>query len=410
MFEELQKLSHRFLEVKNSSYRRYFIRSINLSHRMSIIVGQRGVGKTTTLVQALLDFVNGDRFDPRILYIQADHFLMGSASLYEVAEQFQTMGGKWIVFDEIHKYPDWSKELKSIYDTFPDLKVLASGSSALQVYKGSHDLSRRAIVYSMQGMSFREYLELTYQIELPVYELKELCAHHEKLTDVIIKKLKEKERNVIPEFHRYLQTGYYPYFYEIGNESIYKMTLEQNVHATIESDLAIIYPQLTGASLQKIKKLLIFIANAVPFTPNWNHMMTAIEVGDLRTLKTYFSHLEDAGLIKSLSKATKKFNQLESPSKIYLENPNQLYAISSEFPEKGTVRETFFLNMASQKHIVQMPGDGDFLVDQDYLFEVGGKGKNFNQIKSHKNGYLACDEIEQGVGAKIPLWLFGFLY
>ena len=407
MFEEIQKLSRHFLEIKTSAYRRYFIKATNLGHRMSLIIGQRGVGKTTTLVQYLLDFVQGDRLDPRILYVQSDHFLIGSTSLYEIAEQFEIMGGKWIVFDEIHKYPKWSQELKSIYDTFPNLKILASGSSALEIHKGSHDLSRRAAIYPMQGMSFREYLELTHQIDLPTYTLDEICSNHEKLADNTLKLVNKK---IIPEFHRYLRNGYYPYYYEINDETIYKMTLEQNVHTTIESDLAAIYPQLTGISLQKIRQLLIFIANAVPFTPNWNHIMTAIEIGDLRTLKTYFSHLEDAGLIRSLSKASQKFSQLESVSKIYLENPNQLYAISSSTPEPGTVRETFFLSMTSQNHTVQMPLDGDFLINQTFLFEVGGRKKNFNQIKSHQNAYLVCDEIEQGIGAKIPLWLFGFLY
>ncbi len=410
MFEELVKLSHRFLEIKNSSYRRYFIRTAKWSHRMSMIVGPRGVGKTTTLIQMLLDFVNGDRFDPRVLYIQSDHFLMGTASLYEIAEHFQTMGGKWIVFDEIHKYPNWSQELKSIYDTFEDLKIFASGSSALEIHKGSHDLVRRASIHHMQGMSFREYLELAHQIELLTYKIDEICKSHEKLANIIIKELKKKDLNVIPEFHRYLKIGYYPYFYEIQNEAIYKMTLEQNVHTTIESDLAAIYPQLTGTSIQKIKKLLIFIADAVPFMPNWNHILSAIEIGDIRTLKTYFSHLEDAGLIKSISKATKKFNQLESPSKIYLDNTNQLYGISSHIPEKGTVRETFFANTASQNHKVKIPGSGDFLIDDEYLFEVGGRNKNFNQIKSEKKAFLALDEMEQGIGSKIPLWLFGFLY
>jgi hypothetical protein len=410
MYEELQKLSHHFLESKNSPYRRYFIRTTPLTHRMSIVIGPRGVGKTTTLVQTLLGFVNGDRFDPRILYIQADHFLMGSISLYEVAEQFQMHGGKWIVFDEIHKYPEWSNELKSIYDTFENLTIFASGSSALEIHKGTHDLSRRALIYHMQGMSFREYLELAYRMELPSHSIQDICHKHVRIADAILKEFKAMDRNVIPEFHRYLKIGYYPYFYEIKGEAQYKMTLEQNVHTTIESDLGSIYPQLTGMSIQKIKRLLIFIANAVPFTPNWNHIMAALEIGDIRTLKTYFSHLEDAGLIKSISKATNKFSGLESLSKIYLENANQLYAISSQTPDKGTVRETFFFNTVSQQHKVRMPGDGDFLVDDELLFEVGGKKKNFNQIKGHDSAYLACDDIELGAGSKIPLWLFGFLY
>lgn len=410
MFEELQKLSRYFLEHRNSPYRRYFIRTTKFSHRMSILLGQRGVGKTTSLIQALLDFVKGDRFDPRILYIQADHFLMGTTSLYEIAEQFHISGGQFVVFDEIHKYPNWSQELKSIYDTFSKLKILASGSSALLIYKGSHDLSRRTLVYRMQGMSFREYLELNHQLELSSYTLKDICDKHEILADIIIKELSQKSLHIIPEFHRYLKIGYYPYFHEINDEETYKITLEQNVHTTIESDLAFINPQLTGVSIHKIKKLLVFVANAVPFTPNWNHIKDAMEVGDLRTLKTYFSHLEDAGLIKSIAKATDKFSQLETASKIYLENSNQLYAISSKPPEMGTVRETFFLNMMSQKHKVNQSGNGDFLVDNKVFFEVGGKNKGFKQIKHENNAYLACDDIEQGIGAKLPLWLLGFLY
>ncbi len=410
MIEELYRLSRQFLEIKHSSYRRYFIRTTPLSSRLSILIGPRGVGKTTTLVQMLLDFSQGDRFSPKILYIQSDHFAIGKLSLYEIAEQFQQLGGEWIVFDEIHKHPNWSQELKSIYDTFPKLRVLASGSSALQITKGSHDLSRRALVFRMQGMSFREYLELAHQIELPSYNLNELCQDHATIADKVIKKLDIKKQKIIPEFNRYLQIGYYPYFYEMQNESFYKMTLEQNVHTTIESDLASVYPQLTGISMQKIKELLIFIANAVPFTPNWNSLKSILEIGDLRTLKTYFSHLEDAELIQSLSKSTEKLHRLESPSKIYLNNPNQLYAIASQAPDKGTIRETFFLNMTQQSHEVTLPGDGDFLVNKKYVFEIGGRKKTFEQIRSEKNGYLVCDDLEQGAGAKIPLWLFGFLY
>lgn len=410
MFDELQKLSRKFLEAKNSSYRRYLIQTTHFPHRMSILVGPRGVGKTTTLIQMLLDHVKGDRFDPRILYVQADHFLTGSTSLYEIAEHFQTMGGKWLVLDEIHKYPDWSKELKSIYDTFDALKIFASGSSALEIHKGSHDLTRRSATYHMQGMSFREYLELAHKIKLPKYEIKEICANHEKIATTVVQELKEKDIHVIPEFHKYLKIGYYPYFYEIRDTDVYKMTLEQNIHTTIESDLSAIYPQLTGASIHKIKQLLTYIASSVPFMPNWNHILSILEIGDIRTLKSYFSHLEDAGLIRSISKATHKFSQLESPSKVYLDNPNQLYAISSDQPELGTVRETFFLNIVSQKHNVKIPGNGDFAVDDEWVFEVGGKKKTYEQIKAEKNAFLACDEMEIGIGAKIPLWLFGFLY
>jgi predicted AAA+ superfamily ATPase len=179
---------------------------------------------------------------------------------------------------------------------------------------------------------------------------------------------------------------------------------------TIESDLAAIYPHLAGSSEKKIKQLLIFIANAVPFTPNWSKIMTLLDIGDMRTLKSYFSHLEDAGLVHSISKASHKLNRLETPDKVYLDNTNQFFAISSKNPEKGTLRETFFLTMLSQNHEIKIPESGDFLIDGHYLFEVRGKNKSFEQVKSHPNSFLALDDIELGLGNKIPLWLFGFLY
>lgn len=410
MLDELRKLSLHFLTIKNSSYKRYFIRSTKLNHRLSIIIGQRGVGKTTTLVQALLDYVDGDIFDKRILYIQADHFQMGLTPLYTIAEQFQAYGGELIVIDEIHKYPDWSKELKSIYDTFPNLKILASGISALEIHRGTHDLTRRAIVYHLFGLSFREYLELTLNINLNAYSLDDICFQHEKITRKIVNALEETETKVLPAFQKYLKIGYFPYFYEIKDEALYMLTLEQNLHTTIEADLAAIYPQLTVTSIQKIKKLLIYIANSVPFTPNWQKIMSVLEIGDTRTLKSYFDHLEDAGLIRSLLKATQKFSQLESPAKVFLNNPNQLFAISSSTPEIGTVRETYFLSMIAGIHQVRLPNQGDFLVDDQYLFEVGGKNKSAHQLNQSSNGYLICDGMEHGVASKIPLWLFGFLY
>lgn len=410
MLDELRKLSHHFLTIKNSSYKRYFIRTTRFDHRLSIIIGQRGVGKTTTLVQLLLDYVKGDLLDKRILYVQADHFQMGLTSLYEIAEQFQAYGGELLAIDEIHKYPDWSKELKSIYDTFPNLKILASGSSALEIHRGTHDLTRRAIVYRLPGLSFREYLELTQNIELRTSSLNEICLQHEKIARDITALLEQKTIKILPLFQKYLTTGYFPYFFEIKDEALYSLTLEQNLHTTIESDLAAIYPQLTTVSIQKIKKLLIYIANSVPFTPNWQKILTVLDIGDIRTLKSYFQHLEDAGLIRSLTKATEKFSQLESPSKVFLNNSNQLFAISSSTPEIGTVRETYFLSMVAGIHQIGLPIQGDFLVDEQYLFEVGGRNKTNRQLNQNPNGYLVCDGIEHGVGTKIPLWLFGFLY
>lgn len=408
--EKLRKLSQHFLKIKDSEYRRYLIQTTKFTHRMNAIIGQRGIGKTTTLVQLLLDHAEGDRFDKRILYIQADHFQVGSSSLYEIAEQFQAYGGKWLAFDEIHKYPDWSGELKSIYDTFPDLSVYASGSSALKIHQGTHDLSRRVISHKMQGLSIREYLELIHSVKLSTYSLQDLLKNHEKICDNILEILEKKNLKILPEFSRYLKVGYYPYYHEINDETYYKITLEQNLHTTIDSDLAAIHPHLNANSINKIKKFLIYIASSVPFTPQWQKIKSLLDIGDVRTLKNYFSHLEDAALIRTVKTATSKFHQVKTYEKVYPDNPNQLHAICSNSPEKGTIREIFFLNMLSVAHKLRLPLNGDFIVDDLYLFEIGGRKKSFRQIKGLQKSFVVCDEIEHGIDAKIPLWLFGFLY
>jgi uncharacterized protein len=410
MLDAIKQLSHQFLKLKNSPYRRYFIQMEPFKHRLSLLLGQRGVGKTTTLVQFLLDSTSQDYFDPSILYVQADHFLMGNTSLYETAEEFQMLGGKILAIDEIHKYANWSQELKSIYDTFPKLTVVASGSSALQMYQGSHDLARRAIKYTMVGLSFREFLELDLQMALRSYTLTDILQNHMRIASEIVDAMEAQNLKILPYFKRYLRCGYYPYFFELPNEQIYFITLEQNLHSTIEGDLAAIYPHLSGSSIQKLKALLIFIAKSVPFTPNWNKIKETLEIGDVRTLRTYFQYLQDASLVRSLSKESHKLSHIGHQEKIYLDNPNQMHALTLGDRNSGTMREIFFLDLLSLNHQVTLPSQGDFLIDGKYLFEVGGKNKSFSQVASEKNAYIVCDDIEAGVGRKIPLWLFGFLY
>lgn len=410
MLDEFRNLSQHFLEIKNQTFRRYFIQTTSLTQRLSMLMGQRGIGKTTTLIQYLLSQVNNDRFSPDILYIQADHFLMGDTSLYEIAEKFNALGGKLIAFDEIHKYFNWSRELKSIYDTFPNLKIIASGSSALEIHKGTHDLSRRAIVYKMVGLSFREYLELNYDLTIPCFTLPEILKNHERIAADILSIVTKSNKKILSHFLDYLSHGYYPFFQEINNVETYYLVVEQNLHTIIESDLVAIYPSLTGNSVKKIKQLLSFISRSVPFIPNWQKLKSIVEIGDDRTLKTYLKYLEDAGLIQTISKATQKIQKIEAPEKIYLNNTNQIHALSFDQHNTGNIRETFFLNMLSMQHDVTLPIQGDFLIDSCYLFEIGGKKKGFAQIKQTENAYLACDDIENGIGAKIPLWLFGFLY
>ncbi|MFN3234501.1 MAG: ATP-binding protein [Gammaproteobacteria bacterium] len=410
MYDELVKLSHDFITTRARSYERYFVRTISVSHRCCFIVGERGVGKTTTVIQYLLRHANEDPFSKKILYIQADHFLLGNLTLYEIAEQFEQLGGEVIAFDEIHKYSNWSQELKSIYDTFPGLRIYASGSSALEIYKGTHDLSRRALIYTMYGQSLREFIEISHKVSLPVIDLEMLLEKHEEYSFDIIKQLKDAGLKVLPLFKQYLECGYYPFYFENRVVKEYWLMLEQNLHATIESDLTAINSKLTGNSVRKIKQLLSFISRSVPFVPEWKSIKAIVQVSDDRTLKSYFKYLEDAGVIYLLKRHLSRLKGLEGEEKIYLSNPNQIYALNYDRVNKGSLRETFFMSILKQSHQLSAPKDGDFMVDGKYFFEVGGKNKSAKQLNYQKNAFLALDDIEKGVGNKIPLWLFGFLY
>jgi predicted AAA+ superfamily ATPase len=406
---ELFALSQTFLRLRYREFRRSFLDDNLLTGRFNIIIGQRGVGKTTVLVQHLL--AHGDeRTSPRILYLPADHFLVGRSSLYEISDAFVKMGGELLCFDEIHKYPAWSQELKSICDTFPSLKILASGSSALEITKGSHDLSRRALVYRMHGLSFREFIILQTGISLERLTLAGLLANHRQAADTIVATLETAGHKVLALFRDYLQKGFYPYFLEYPDLGQFQMTLEQNIHTTLESDLPAIHQTLSGGSIRKIARLLAIIASMVPYTPDMKSLKGMLEIGDERTLKTYLKYLEDAGVILTVTRSGKGLRELEKPEKIYLNNPNLCYALTGgSAPDSGALRETFLLSMLRISHRVTAPARGDFLVDDTITIEVGGKGKDGRQLLGIENGWLALDSIETGSGIRVPLWLFGFL-
>ena len=411
MPEDLYTLSRHFLRSNNRPYRRYFLRNNPLKNRFSIIIGPRGVGKTTAMIQHLLSKYGGDIHTDKALYIPVDHFAVGKSSLYEMAENFANLGGELICFDEIHTYTDWSGELKSIHDRFPGLKIMATGSSALQIQRGSHDLSRRAIVYRMAGLSFREFLDLILERETEPFALEAILENHSRLAGTIAESVERRGKKILALFRAYLQSGYFPYFQEYDDVSLYHITLEQSIHTTIESDLLAIHPMLTGSSIQKLKKLLAVIAESAPFTPDLRRLKQIVEIGDERTLKTYLQYLADGGVILTLPKSGGGLRGLEKPAKIYLHNPNQIYAVSSRGDESiGNIRETCFVNMLSVEHRVSAPPRGDFLIDNRYIFEIGGKKKGFKQIGGIPDSYLAVDDIEMGSGNRIPLWLFGFLY
>jgi len=413
MLEELFVKSRDFINLNNQAYKRYFVHTKNLEHRLSIIIGPRGIGKTTTVSQYMM--LNYK--DNEALYVNLDDIQNTSRfTMTEIAEEFVLNGGKLLCFDEIHKYSSWSAELKNIYDRFGELKIIATGSSALQINKGSHDLSRRAIVYNMVGMSFREFLELHYHYLFDSCSLEEILTNHVEIATNIKKSVEEKSKKIIPLFKNYLKYGYYPYYLSMPNEILFLQTLQQNINVSIESDLLNVYPHLNGNSIKKIKMLLSVIIRNVPFEPNMSDIKKAATISDDRTLKEYLSKLDDAGLIKLLMQNSLSMKSFDKPEKIYLANPNLMY---TKEPNIGNLRETFFVNQLDNYYKnrqglnnngIFASSKGDFYCEEKYTFEVGGKNKSFEQIKDLPNSYVASDSIEVGIGNKIPLWLFGFLY
>jgi predicted AAA+ superfamily ATPase len=411
VLDDLFVLSRHLIRLINRPYQRYFIRGVELKGRCSIIAGKRGTGKTTTLVQHLLQRDAAIASSRETLFVPLDHFAVRQAPLYEIASAFVKQGGRRLYVDEIHKYPAWSRDLKSIYDTFPDLMVVASGSSMMQIRKGSHDLSRRVVIYRMHGMSFREFLEMRLGLSLPILPLDELLAKHESIAPELVSALAAAGVKPLGVFQDYLRFGVYPYYFEYQDREVFRTTLEQNMHTAIESDLPAVHPQLTGGSVARIKMLLSAIAGSVPLTPDLAKLRRLLDIADDRTLKTYLSYLEDAGLIMALGKTGRAIKAMDKPCKIYLGDVNETYALQpSGRADIGAVRETFFAQSVAQVHTLRVPEQGDFATDTDLIFEIGGRNKTARQVRGHARAYLALDDIETGVGTRIPLWLFGFLY
>jgi len=284
MLEELFIKSRDFININNLEYQRYFIKTKNLEHRLSIIIGPRGIGKTTTVAQ----YIDAHYKNSEALYVNLDDIENSSKyTMTQIAEEFVLNGGKLLCFDEIHKYENWSAELKNIYDRFDKLKIIATGSSALEINKGTHDLSRRAIVYNMVGMSFREFLELNHGYEFDTFSLEDILSNHIDIATKIKESIEQNTQKVIPLFKEYLKHGYYPYFLSMPNEVLFFQTLQQNINVSIESDLLNIYPRLNGNSVKKIKILLSVIIKSVPFEPKISTLKKATEIKDDRTLKDY---------------------------------------------------------------------------------------------------------------------------
>ena len=396
MLDKLFTKSNKILKLQNYKYKRYFYQTIDFNDKMVGILGSRGVGKTTVIIQYLNSL---DIFASKRLYFSADSIITSSVSLYDIADEFSKSGGEVLAIDEIHKYNNFEKELKEIYD-FLDLKIIFSGSSALQLEHKKADLSRRAVLYRVKGLSFREFLELKLDIKLKSYSLEEILKNHIDIASEITNNIKPFEH-----FKEYLQYGYFPYYFE--NNETYSIKLEETVNTVIESDLPIIF-NIEPQNIQKLKLLVNLICSSKPYELNITSLSKKIGI-NRNTLYQYIHYLTMGNIFSSIKAKSKGDNIFTKPQKLYLNNPNLSYSYCQS-NEIGTIREQFFLNMLTQKHNVTYPKAGDFLIDDNSIFEVGGKNKNFNQIKDLQNSYLSCDDIEIGFANKIPLYLFGFLY
>ncbi len=377
---------------------RDFMGQINWKNRLIAIKGARGVGKTTLLLQHLQ---LNRKLNQEVAFVNLDDLYFSDNGLLDFIEDFVQRGGKWLYLDEVHKYPGWSVEIKNAYDYFPDLSIALTGSSITEILNASADLSRRAVVYDMQGLSFREYLNLSLQLQFKKIELGDLLENHTALAATIVKEVKP-----IAHFSEYLKKGYYPYFLE-GKED-YWTKINQTIKLTLEVDLA----SLKGYNLQhvhKINKLLYTVATSVPFKPNISKLSERIGL-NRNLLSQYFHYLEQARLLNLLSTDRKGLLYLQKPEKVYLENTNLQYAIAPANVDKGNLRETFFFNQLRHVAQVRFPAVGDFIIDNELLFEVGGRNKKATQVKNKSNYYLAVDDVEIGIGTQLPLWLFGFLY
>jgi predicted AAA+ superfamily ATPase len=398
--QELTSFQVNVIKNIDNQFIRSLYNKLPWNQRMLAIKGLRGAGKTTLLLQYLKYGLN----DPQhSLYVTADHPWFYTHTLLELADEFYLNGGKHLFIDEVHKYKNWSQELKNIYDGYPDLKVVFTASSALDIYRSEADLSRRVLTYDLPGMSFREYLELVHKIKLPTISLEDLLQQHVEAAYTILKTVDKP----IPLFKQYLKNGYLP-FTVVERELDYLSKLYNVINTTLSYDLAFI-ENYSASHVEKLKKLLGVLAESAPFEPNISAIARKLTLGR-DTVNAFLQNLQTARMVNLLSKATHGVAALQKPDKIYLENTNFSYALKPS-PEAGTIRETFMFNqLRNAGHIVHQASKGDFLVDEKITFEIGGKGKSTAQIRDTNNAYIAADDIEAGALNRIPLWLFGFLY
>lgn len=406
MIQEFFNYSNSLISKVSLDYKRYLYDQINWEPRLIEILGSRGVGKTTLMLQKAREL--NTEIPNQAVYISLDDRLMYTHSIVGLAEVLVQYDVRWLFLDEVHKYPpkyrnyDWSAEIKNAYDRYPELNIVYSGSSVLKIYSGQGDLSRRKSSYRLAGLSFREYLKMNGILSMESICLEDITKIHPDISENITRKIK-----ILPHFKAYLENGYFPFYKE--DPSAYFNRLSTILNMIIETDIPAV-SEIPFESSLKLKKLLAAIATSVPYVPNLLKLRNELFISDQRTLLKYLDFLEKAEVVSTLSQFAKGNKILQKPDKIYLGNTNYLYAFNRPVREPGTIRETFFESQLRVAHLLRLPPKGDFMVDDTYIFEIGGKNKPSDQIKGLENAFVVSDDIENGIFKVIPLWLFGFLY
>lgn len=386
----LTKIMRERVDGVTTSFHRYMYDSINWQRQMFGLVGPRGVGKTTLFLQ----YIHEHEHEEKMFYAPADNVYFASHTLIEFADEFVREGGEHLFIDEIHKYPSWSRELKQIYDSHPDLKVAFTGSSILDIARGEADLSRRAPIYRMQGLSFREFLAMFKNLHLPVASFEQVLTNQVSIPGVA---------HPLPFFREYLQRGYYPF----GDDPQFEMLLNQIVEQTLDIDITQ-YGKMTVATSRKLRHLMSIVAKSVPFKPVMDTLASVVGV-TRNVLPNYFVFMEMAGMIGQLRDDTGGIRGLGKVEKVYLDNPNLAFVLGGASTDIGNIRETFFYNQMRVTTDVIASRVADFEID-GRTFEVGGKNKGQKQLKDLQEAYVVKDDVEMGIGNIIPLWAFGFTY
>lgn len=398
--EKLFEKKDQLLRLTSMNIVREAMNTINWDAQLICLRGARGVGKTTLMLQYIKSHYRP--MSNEVLYVSLDAVYFSTHTLIDLADRFYKNGGKHLFVDEVHKYNSWSREIKEIYDTYPDMRVVISGSSLLNILGGDADLSRRCIPYELHGLSFREYLQFFHNIQIQPRSLQDILEHPEEICSEVLDKC-----HPLPLFKDYLQHGYFPFY--LKSKENYATLIEQVVNYVIETEL----PQCYGvdmAMVRKIKALMSIVSSSIPYEVDATKLSGVIGV-HRTTVVNYLYMLDKAKLINMLFAEAKTIKKLQKPDKIYIENPNMLYALAESNVEIGTARETFCINQLRVHHNVEYSKkQGDFRVDGKYTFEIGGQSKGFGQVAGVSDSYVLADDIETPFGRKLPLWIIGFLY